>query len=189
MHFNAYGGNGAALAAALVNAADFSPEALEPVLAEHGMVRTALTAAQAAELREWAGRLEPVFGELDQDTQIKLINDLLDVTASKPYVSAHDGREPHLHFFSVDADIVSRAKDTTAGGLAMAISFSDGRRLGRCDRSGCRMVYVDTSRNGRRRFCSLACANRVNVAAHRARGAEHAGPSAPGLTGREQALT
>ena len=30
-------------------------------------------------------------------------------------------------------------------------------------------VLVDTSRNGRRRFCSLACANRVNVAAHRAR--------------------
>ncbi|MEU0566083.1 CGNR zinc finger domain-containing protein [Nonomuraea sp. NPDC005983] len=170
MHFNAYGGNGAALAADLVNATDFSPAALEPILTANAMLRPELTPEQAERLKEWARELEPLFGEHDQDVQIKLINDLLDVTASKPYVSAHDGREPHLHFFSVDADIVSRARDTTAGGLAMAICFSGGRRLGRCDREGCRTVYVDTSRNGRRRFCSLACANRVNVAAHRARG-------------------
>ncbi|TMR11291.1 CGNR zinc finger domain-containing protein [Nonomuraea turkmeniaca] len=169
MHFNAYGGNGAALAAALVNATDFGPPAVEAMLTEHRLLRAAVTAEQAAELRAWARLLDPVFGEADQDVQIKLINDLLDVTASKPYVSAHDGREPHLHFYSPDADIVSRAKDTTAGGLAMCMSFAGGGRLGRCDREGCEIVYVDTSRNGRRRFCSPACANRVNVAAHRAR--------------------
>ncbi|MEU6716655.1 CGNR zinc finger domain-containing protein [Nonomuraea sp. NPDC046802] len=169
MHFNAYGGNGAALAAALVNATDFSPAAVRALLSEHRLLRTDVDAEQAGELRDWAGRLAPVFGERDQDLQIKLINELLDVSSSKPYVSAHDGREPHLHFFSVDADIVSRAKDTTAGGLAVAMSFAGGNRLGRCDREGCAIVYVDTSRNGRRRFCSLACANRVNVAAHRSR--------------------
>ncbi|MFI9560690.1 CGNR zinc finger domain-containing protein [Nonomuraea endophytica] len=169
MHFNTYGGNGAALSADLVNTADYSPGALTPILSANAMLRPELTPAQAGELELWAGRLDPVFGERDQETQIELINDLLKMTAATPYVSAHDGRKPHLHFFSIDADIVSRAKDTTAGGLAMAISFSDGRRLGRCDREGCVIVYVDTSRNGRRRFCSLACANRVNVANHRAR--------------------
>lgn len=172
MHFNAYGGNGAALAAALVSATDFSTAAVEAMLTEHRLLRTAVTPAQAAELRAWAARLAPVFGETDQETQIKLVNALLDETAAKPYVSAHDGREPHLHFFSIDADIVARARDTTAGGLAMALSFAGGRRLGRCDRDGCAVVFVDTSRNGRRRFCSLACANRVNVAAHRARKAD-----------------
>ncbi|MFB4263991.1 CGNR zinc finger domain-containing protein [Nonomuraea sp. GTA35] len=169
MHFNAYGGNGAALAAALVNATDFSPGAVEAMLTEHRMVRATVTAGQAEELRAWAARLAPVFGERDQETQIKLVNDLLDLTTSRPYVSAHDGREPHLHFFSVDAGIVARSRDTTAGGLAMALSFAGGDRLGRCGRPGCAIVYVDTSRNGRRRFCSPGCANRVNVAAHRAR--------------------
>ncbi|MET9340116.1 MULTISPECIES: CGNR zinc finger domain-containing protein [unclassified Nonomuraea] len=169
MHFNAYGGNGAALSADLVNAVDFTPEAITPLLVRNEMLRAELTPAQAAELGRWARRLDPVFGETDQDTQITLVNDLLAITAATPYISAHDGRRPHLHFFALGADIVARAKDTTAGGLAMAICFSDGRRLGRCDRQGCRTVYVDTSRNGRRRFCSLACANRVNVAAHRAR--------------------
>ncbi|MGW4801155.1 CGNR zinc finger domain-containing protein [Nonomuraea sp. NPDC004297] len=169
MHFNAYGGNGAALAAALVNMTDFSPATVEATLREHRMVRTAVNQEQVAELRAWAARLAPVFGERDQATQIKLVNDLLEMTTAKPYVSAHDGREPHLHLFSVEADIVVRTRDTTSGGLAMALSFAGGERLGRCDREGCAAVYVDTSRNGRRRFCSLACANRVNVAAHRAR--------------------
>ncbi|MEV0383879.1 CGNR zinc finger domain-containing protein [Nonomuraea sp. NPDC050643] len=169
MHFNTYGGNGAALAAALVNATDFSPPAVEAMLTEHRLLRTVVTEEEAGLLREWAGRLAPVFGESDQGLQIKLVNELLDVSSSKPYVSAHDGREPHLHFFSIDADVVSRARDTTAGGLAMAMSFAGGDRLGRCGRDGCEIVYVDTSRNGRRRFCSPACANRVNVAAHRAR--------------------
>lgn len=182
MHFNTYGGNGAALAAALVNATDFAPEPLAGLLGEHGMLRTAMTPAQAAELEAWTGRLDPVFGEPDVDKQIVLVNDLLELTAAKPYISAHDGKEPHLHFYALEADIVARTRDTTAGGLAMAICFSDGRRLGRCDRPGCRTVYVDTSRNGRRRFCSLACANRVNVAAHRRRsaGAAHRRRSAGG---------
>jgi hypothetical protein len=170
MHFNTYGGNGAELAAALVNASDYSPRAVQEMLSANSMWRTTVTREQAAGLRAWARRLDPVFGEPDLDAQVKLINELLDITASKPHISTHDGLEPHLHFFSVEADIVSRAKDTTAGGLAMAVCFSDGRRLGRCDRDGCEIVYVDTSRNGRRRFCSLTCANRVNVAAHRARG-------------------
>ena len=169
MHFNTYGGNGAALSAALVNTTDFRPEPLARLLAEHEMVRTAMTPAQAAELEAWARRLDPVFGEPSVDKQMSLVNDLLELTAARPFISAHDGKRPHLHFSSLDGDIVARAKDTTAGGLAMAICFSDGRRLGRCDREDCTTVYVDTSRNGRRRFCSLACANRVNVAAHRTR--------------------
>jgi len=169
VHFNTYGGNGAALSAALVNTTDFRPEPLARLLAEHEMVRTAMTPAQAAELEAWARRLDPVFGEPSVDKQMSLVNDLLELTAARPFISAHDGKRPHLHFSSLDGDIVARAKDTTAGGLAMAICCSDGRRLGRCDREDCTTVYVDTSRNGRRRFCALACANRVNVAAHRSR--------------------
>jgi len=30
-------------------------------------------------------------------------------------------------------------------------------------------VFIDTSRNGRRHFCCLRCANQVNVANHRHR--------------------
>lgn len=168
MHFNAYGGNGAALSAALVNATDFRPEPLAALIAANEMIRTDLTPGQADEVRAWALRLDPVFGA-EQGEQVRLINDLLATSASFPHVSTHDGLAPHLHFFSPEADIVARVRDTTAGGLAMAVCFSSGTRIGRCERDGCAIVFVDTSRNGRRRFCSLACANRVNVAAHRRR--------------------
>jgi Conserved protein containing a Zn-ribbon-like motif, possibly RNA-binding len=169
MQFNAYGGNGAALAAELVNARDHRPGPLAELLTRHDITRPELTEAQALRLRDWARLLDPVFGEADLDRQVALINDLLDRAASRPRVSTHDGLPPHLHYFSARAGVVARVRAVTAGGLAMAVCFSDGRRLGRCERPGCGVVYVDTSRNGRRRFCSLRCANRVNVAAHRAR--------------------
>jgi predicted RNA-binding Zn ribbon-like protein len=42
-------------------------------------------------------------------------------------------------------------------------------RLGVCTADRCDRVYVDTSRNGTRRFCSTACQNRIKAAAFRAR--------------------
>ncbi|MGY4099847.1 CGNR zinc finger domain-containing protein [Nocardia sp. R16R-3T] len=44
-------------------------------------------------------------------------------------------------------------------------------------RQGCGSVFVDTSRNGRRRFCSTRCSNRVHVAQHR--GADRLGIGQP----------
>ena len=57
----------------------------------------------------------------------------------------------------------------TAGGLAHVIDDGSGFRLRVCQRDGCESAFVDVSRNGRRRFCSLRCANQVNVANHRRR--------------------
>ncbi|GAA5119647.1 CGNR zinc finger domain-containing protein [Pseudonocardia adelaidensis] len=59
-----------------------------------------------------------------------------------------------------------RIKAYTAGGLAHPLCEDPGR-IGRCDRCG--TVFVDTSRNGRRRFCSARCANSTHVADHRKR--------------------
>lgn len=43
-------------------------------------------------------------------------------------------------------------------------------RLKRCEGSRCALVFVDTSRSGRRRWCSMErCGNRAKVAAHRRR--------------------
>jgi len=42
-------------------------------------------------------------------------------------------------------------------------------RLGVCTAPRCDRVFVDTSRNGTRRYCSTSCQNRVKTAAFRAR--------------------
>ena len=57
----------------------------------------------------------------------------------------------------------------TVAGLAHLIDSGGGGRLRCCDRAGCGTAFLDTSRNGRRHFCSVRCANQVNVANHRLR--------------------
>jgi predicted RNA-binding Zn ribbon-like protein len=48
-------------------------------------------------------------------------------------------------------------------------------RLKRCQGSRCSLLFVDTSRSGRRRWCSMErCGNRAKVAAHRRRSKERA---------------
>jgi predicted RNA-binding Zn ribbon-like protein len=48
-------------------------------------------------------------------------------------------------------------------------------RLKRCQGSRCSLLFVDTSRSGRRRWCSMErCGNRAKVAAHRRRRKESA---------------
>ncbi|MFD0656685.1 CGNR zinc finger domain-containing protein [Thermocatellispora tengchongensis] len=101
--------------------------------------------------------------------QVDLVNELLVAAeVTRPYISRHDGRPPHIHYAGEDAALVERLKAYTAAGLANAVCQDPGR-LGRCGRPGCGIAYVDTSRNGRRRFCSIRCANRVHVADHRRR--------------------
>jgi predicted RNA-binding Zn ribbon-like protein len=67
------------------------------------------------------------------------------------------------------AGLTARVKARTAGGRAHMIDDGGGSRLRICDRAGCDTAFVDSSRNGRRRFCSVRCANLVNVARHRLR--------------------
>jgi predicted RNA-binding Zn ribbon-like protein len=174
VHFNHYGGSAAILATALTNfcfthdAADH-PDELRVLLQEHDIHADVFDSRQAATLSRWADDLRRAYGQPSLEHQIAVINDLLEAGASRPVVSRHGGRFPHLHYFPEHPDVVTRVRAQTAAGLAHALCDAGGARLGRCDRDGCEIVYVDTSRNARRRFCSLRCANRVRVAAHRGR--------------------
>ncbi|MGW5382176.1 CGNR zinc finger domain-containing protein [Nocardia sp. NPDC003963] len=169
MHFNPYGGLAAELAARLVNSAP--DQDLTALLDDAGYKPIGtISPRQAVELRRWTARLDATFRAPGVDQ----INALLAETTSRPYISTHDGRAPHLHYAAEDAPIDERVKAYTAAGLAELYCAAPGR-IGECGRTDCPRVFVDTSRNGRRRFCSERCANRVNVARHRARVAHHAG--------------
>ncbi|MFI9382449.1 CGNR zinc finger domain-containing protein [Kutzneria sp. NPDC052558] len=166
MHFNPYGGSGAQVAAALVNLSE--PDAVLATLRDHGMAVVSMSPDEALAIMAWRERLRSVFAESDVDVRIDLLNRLLADSASAPYISRHDGRPPHLHYHVADGSVVDRVRAYTAGGLAHAVCEDSGR-AGVCDRPGCAVVFVDTSRNGRRRFCSTRCATRVYVADHRQR--------------------
>ncbi|SDG67514.1 CGNR zinc finger domain-containing protein [Lentzea fradiae] len=163
MHFNPYGGAAAELAAKLVNADPAT--ALYDVLARSDYKPLVpLTARQERDVRDWVERLRQVF----RAPEVDLLNELLAESSTTHYISTHDGRAPHLHYAREDAPIDVRIKAYTAAGMA-AVFCEDAGRIGWCGREGCGTVFIDTSRNGRRRFCSTRCANRVAVAGHRSR--------------------
>ncbi|MGW0250390.1 CGNR zinc finger domain-containing protein [Nocardia goodfellowii] len=161
MHFNPYGGAAAELAAQLVNS---TPETDLQKLLDDADYKPlgSLDQRQARELHRWIHRLDAVFTA----PSVALLNELLAETTSEPYISTHDGRPPHLHFSRMDLPTVERVKAYTAMGLAELFCEAP-ERIGRCAREGCELVFVDSSRNGRRRFCTTRCSNRVHVAEHR----------------------
>ncbi|WP_439658026.1 CGNR zinc finger domain-containing protein [Lentzea sp. HUAS TT2] len=163
MHFNPYGGAAAELAATLVNA-DRSAHLLDVLKASDYKPLGSLDARQERDVRDWIERLRQVFRE----PAVELLNDLLAKSSTTHYISTHDGRAPHLHYAREDAPTDVRLKAYTAAGMA-ALFCEDAGRIGWCGREGCDLVFVDTSRNGKRRFCSTKCANRVAVANHRSR--------------------
>ncbi|GAB3209856.1 CGNR zinc finger domain-containing protein [Nocardia tengchongensis] len=163
MHFNPYGGVAAELAVRLVNAAP--DEDLGRLLAEIGYKPIGvIDARQDAELRRWIRELDAVF----RDPSVERLNVLLAKTTGRPYISVHDGRAPHLHYSEETAPVDERVKAYTAFGLATLFCEAP-TRIGRCARAGCDTVFVDTSRNGKRRFCTTQCSTRVHVAEHRRR--------------------
>jgi predicted RNA-binding Zn ribbon-like protein len=56
------------------------------------------------------------------------------------------------------------------GELVDLVSTVGPERIRTCNAAPCREIFVDTSRNGRRRYCSRRCANRLNATRHRRRG-------------------
>jgi predicted RNA-binding Zn ribbon-like protein len=159
MDSSGYRSDGVGLAVAIVNAVyGTEPEVedgalLEKALHEYGVMNRALSAREKAGLRGWAGHL---------------LNQLLDVVVTHPYLTDHGGRL-HLHYAPAEADPLHRVQASTAMGLAIVLCDYGMARLGVCRASDCECVYVDVSRNAQRRFCSESCANRTNVAAFRAR--------------------
>ena len=135
--------------------------------------RTTVTAAEAGEFTPVATDLRAVFEAVasgDLDEAAHRVNAMLAATGAHPALERHDGEPWHIHFHSTDE--ASRAKSWAAGcatGLAIVLGGELHDRLGVCTAPRCDRVYVDTSRNGSRRFCSTACQNRVKAAAFRER--------------------
>jgi predicted RNA-binding Zn ribbon-like protein len=133
-----------------------------------------VTVAEAAEFGEVARSLRAVFDANaagDTDLAARQVNELLAATGARPMLDKHDGEPWHLHFHGRDSSAVTGWAAGCATGLAVVLGSDLHGRLGVCDAPRCDRVYVDTSRNGSRRFCSTSCQNRVKAAAFRAKGA------------------
>jgi predicted RNA-binding Zn ribbon-like protein len=170
MQFNTYTAAGAHIAVWLVNNPAPDPAALAAELHTHEVHEPMGTAADVAALRLWAGRLREVFEAPAVAGKAELADTLLVAADCRPRLVSHDQDKPyHFHYAPVETGLAARVRALTAAGLAHLIDGGGGTRLRACDRAGCGVAFIDTSRNGRRHFCSVRCANQVNVAEHRRR--------------------
>jgi predicted RNA-binding Zn ribbon-like protein len=135
--------------------------------------KTVVTGVQAQEFVPVAAALRVVFTAVaggDIDAAARHVNDMLTAAGAHPVLEQHDGEPWHIHFNSSGGGSLARSWQAgCATGLAVVLGGELYDRLGVCTAPHCDRVYVDTSRNGSRRYCSTACQNRVKAAAFRGR--------------------
>lgn len=111
---------------------------------------------------------EALAADTDHEA-VEGLNDLLRQHPVRPLVSGHDGRDWHLHLADDERPPGELLVATATFGLVTWLLDVGMDRRGTCGQDTCDDVYVDTSRNHSRRYCSSGCSNRANVRAHRAR--------------------
>ena len=82
---------------------------------------------------------------------------------------AHDDWGYHLHATPSQAPLADRMAVEAAMAFVDVVRQQELDRLSTCGADDCDDVLVDLTKNRSRRYCSTSCANRVNVAAFRAR--------------------
>jgi predicted RNA-binding Zn ribbon-like protein len=170
MQFNTYTAAGAHIAVWLVNNPAPGTSALAAVLDSYDVHEPVTTADQVRALRPWTERLRRIFEAGTVAEKAERADALLVAADCRPRLVSHGAGLPfHFHYAPVRTGLAARVKALTAAGVAHVIDGGDGSRLRACSRTGCGIVFLDTSRSGRRHFCSVRCANQVNVANHRLR--------------------
>jgi predicted RNA-binding Zn ribbon-like protein len=136
-----------------------------------------LSQADLAQLRSLRQRLRAVFDAVDASRATDAVgelNRLLEQYPIRPQISGHDGTDWHLHLAEGSPSTAAAYGAKACMGLAVQATEVGMDRLGVCQAAPCRDVFIDTSTNRSRRYCSERCATRANVAAYRARRREAA---------------
>ncbi len=145
-------------------------------LGQAGAAGTAISVTESEGLQQLATRLRAVFAAVSDrrdDDAAEILNTLLAQSGARPQLWRDSSTDWQLHYHSSDAGAAQAWTAGCAAGLAHLLASHQAARLGVCTAPRCELVFLDTSRNGSRRFCSTACQNRVKAAAHRARLQRH----------------
>ncbi len=147
-------------------------EALVTALPVGGVSAADIEPEHTAYLVRTAQQMREVFEAVDAerfDDAAGMVNDLLRSAGSRPQLDHLPGEPWQVHFHGTDDSLAVGWSAGCATALALAIGSDLAGRLGVCQASQCDRVYVDSSRNAVRQFCSTACQSRVKAAAFRAR--------------------
>jgi predicted RNA-binding Zn ribbon-like protein len=144
-------------------------EALRRFLGEYG-IDTPVTRSDLERCRALRGRLLHVLTAPTAADLVGRLNALIAevITGVAVVARANSGwalaltPRPRLR---LDERLMAAA----VGELVDLVSTVGPERIRACSAAPCREIFVDTSRNGRRLYCSRRCANRLNATRHRHR--------------------
>jgi len=160
-------------------------DGLRALVADRQHLNTRVTRNDLDALRALRAEFRKIFGacaEGDGEDAADRLNALLIQHPIHPQISGHDGQRWHVHL-TESGSVADRYAAGAVMGLAVRISEIGTERLGVCQAASCQGVFIDTSTNRSRRYCSDRCATRANVTAFRARRrGEDTGP-APSVAG------
>lgn len=173
MDYGGYSSGAVQLAVDLANTQYDEPRTLADFLAAHqewfaARTRMRLTPEEREAVAELGRRVRAVVEVVDEAEVIARLNELLSGADVRPRMTNHDGTL-HVHYSRDGASAVEQLTTTVAVGMALLVMDAGWSRLGICHAEDCQDVFVDSSRNNSRRFCSETCASRAGVAAYRAR--------------------
>jgi predicted RNA-binding Zn ribbon-like protein len=158
--------------AGLVNADLSDLDALSAHLEPRAWLQPQVVERDATVLRKFQRDLRPVFeASAAEDTRgvVDGLNALLDRHPITPRIADRNLDNLHLHVANKAASVADLLIGESLLGLATLVCDLGPSRLGVCSATPCTNVYVDTSPNQSRRYCSERCSSRANVAAYRAR--------------------
>ncbi len=168
----------------LVNAELGDAPALRDLLSPRGWLQDQVVERDATTLRRFQRELRPVFEASnagDEHGVVDRLNALLARHPVTPYIAGHEPGKFHMHVADQSSSVAELLIAESLMGLSTLVCDLGATRLGVCDATPCTHVFVDTSPNQSRRYCSDRCSSRANVAAYRAR--QKAALSASGNTG------
>ncbi len=160
------------LAACLVNAPFETQSDLADYLSQRQWLLRRAEERDLAPIKRLRRELRPVFvasDACDEAEVVSLVNALLAKYPVSPYIAGHDSSTWHLHVAERGSTVSALVTAECVMGLAMLVVDYGPTRLGVCSSDKCDNVFVDTSPNSSRRYCSDRCSSRANVAAYRAR--------------------
>lgn len=135
-------------------------------------MRGEVTERELATFRRAQKRLRDVFEHSSRGRDVAAVaelNALMEQFPVQPRISSHDTSGWHMHVTSRGSSVSAEYLAGAVWGLSVWLCQYGSTRFGVCADERCGNVYLDTSSNCCRRFCSERCATRSHVAAHRAR--------------------
>lgn len=125
---------------------------------------------ELADVRQTRDLLRRIW-MLPRDEAVAEVNAMLSAAQALPHLVRHDGFDWHLHATDEMAPLAERMRVEVALALVDVIRSNEMGRLRACAAEDCDGIFMDLSRNGSKRFCSIRCGNRVNMIAFRERAA------------------